>query len=364
MLQEKVYPVVFEAEFYSVTPWWGGGPYGTVKLPEDGYWYPSSETIVGKTKWFARALKWTCSQNQSLNHRVLERDIRALFGYSKGNDELSGSSMFQLSIAPDSKSSPNALYRQLKEVPRVKLGLIGRGFLRYYDSPIDGVRFKAEVRVVPEKLGGSPIGVQRFTAAMMLTLAYAGIGRAANRGFGRFYPDANTIKLIGSDEIIELGKFIEQGNVAEAFKRGFKIIFGSDYENCKNIYEIIKCAIKDMNTVLEKIGSAFLYNNYRRDGVQLYKMASFGLPRKHLRAKVRGKDIMRAQSPIIASPVKIRQSEMIGQSEIDVLLINLNHDYLFSIHNGKKPLLSPSDYNDMLEKLKSKLKSLCGGGSS
>ncbi len=339
MFVKNVYQNASRVTFVNVTPWWGGGPYGRIKTLPDEVWYPSPETVVGKAKWFTRHLYYLClnSSDVKFDHSVLEEKVKDLFGYSNGGS--ARSSLFRVLVDPETQPKDDTFvkkYYEENKLMRVSLGLMGRKYLENLDLPINGVNFSISIDVLATAFKGSVDVAKRLVAALMLTLAYAGIGRAANRGFGRFYP----VKY--SNEFRSLAKAINNGHPIDAFKTGLGMIFEKCQADPRSFLDEIDCLyrIYPLNA-LELIGNAFIAKKY---GMKGRDFAVFGLPRGRIRASLGGKkEIKRMQSPVIAGPVIV--SNYRGPNVKSILLIRLYYGHIKDV-NVDGHVLSPEQLED------------------
>jgi len=315
MISGLAYRVAFEGRFRSVTPWWGGGPYGTVKDEEGRVWYPSAETVAGRTKWFARHLLWICRDGK-FDHMKLEERIEELLGYILGARPPPSALALSVDPAPDVKPAPlepagGSQGAKPEDVPRVALGHLGTKwqYLKYDDMPVNGVTITMRIRAPGGRLADALSvgdGARRFAAAAMITLAYAGVGRAANRGFGRFYPDPKSLRADpGDQDIIELANMITGGDAMGAIKRGAGILLGGECADsvARNV-KLVGCP-PGVGTLdaMRAVGEAFM-STCHDDHADFYVL---GLPRRNRRNRrpivVEDKKIDRRQSPLIASPI-------------------------------------------------------------
>jgi len=330
MISDIVYSKAFEGKFHSVTPWWGGGPYGTVKDEKNNIWYPSAETINGKTKWFARHLLWACEDGK-FNHVELEKRVEELFGYvGKTSPKTSTLRLIvNASKKNTSKPSPDPRYEELPRVKFVHMG-VKRDYLKEYDNPVDGLTINVKIFALAEDLSGdsgsSINSAKKLAAAIMLTLAYAGIGKAANRGFGRFYPNIDQLNQNSDQDLAQIAKLIVSGKVEdqkEAITKGVELLLN---KNCADkitkMVHPVQCPgngkqIVDAMTI---INNAFM-SRKRGD------FSVLGLPRKNKMPAKQYEIYERRQSPLIASPI-VKEEKLNGVDQKTVkgvMLIELYH---------------------------------------
>lgn len=329
MISDIVYSKAFDGEFHSVTPWWGGGPYGTVKDEKNNIWYPSAETINGKTKWFARHLLWTCEDGE-FNHVELEKRVEELFGYV-GKTSPKTSTLRLVVNASEKNTSRPSQDPRYKELPRVKLGHMGNKwhYLEEYDYPVDGLTINVKIFAPAEELfgdsGSSINSAKKLAAAIMLTLAYAGIGKAANRGFGRFYPNIDQLNQNSDQDLAQIAKLIVSGEVEdqkEAITKGAELLLN---KNCADkitkMVHPVQCPgngkpIADAMTI---INNAFM-SRKRGD------FSVLGLPRAKKMPAKQDETYERRQSPLIASPI-VKEEKLYGvyKTVKGVMLIELYH---------------------------------------
>ncbi|MGC8569587.1 MAG: hypothetical protein ACP5LW_06260 [Nitrososphaeria archaeon] len=329
-MMAQLYSKVFEGTFESVTPWWGGGPYGTVMNTDGKVWYPTAETIVGKTKWFTRQLMYFCkgfNLSGSFDHLELEKYVKDLFGYDGMNP--TDPSIFRVIVEPlaSNVALDDSVANALKSIMRVNLELSNYGFLSVRDLPVMDMKFNIRIEAPPDILLGKPKGAKKLAAAMMLTLAYAGIGRASNRGFGRFYPTS----ILSDDETLsEIFSAIKAGDCLTAFRTGLDYIFGGCGNALNNFLndriDVISCT-KSLIDLMRCIGDAFMTKSY--PGKRPEDLAVFGLPRDRLKGWLpfKNKFIERVQSPVIAGPIV----DVTKSSGCSILLIRLYYDHLNDI---------------------------------
>jgi len=346
MISDIVYSKAFDGEFHSVTPWWGGGPYGTVMDEKNNIWYPSAETINGKTKWFVRHLLWTCEDGE-FNHVELEKRVEELFGYVGKTSPKTSTLRLVVNASEKntSRPSPDTRYRGL---PRVKLGHMGNKwhYLEEYDYPVDGLTINVKIFAPAEELfgdsGSSINSAKKLAAAIMLTLAYAGIGKAANRGFGRFYPNIDQLNQNSDQDLAQIAKLIVSGKVEdqkEAITKGAELLLN---KNCADkitkMVHPVQCPgngkpIADAMTI---INNAFM-SRKRGD------FSVLGLPRAKKVPAKQDETYERRQSPLIASPI-VKEEKLYGvyKTVKGVMLIELYHgDFdtgeILVKHDNKEP---------------------------
>jgi CRISPR type III-B/RAMP module RAMP protein Cmr1 len=344
MISDIVYSKAFDGEFHSVTPWWGGGPYGTVKDEKCNIWYPSAETINGKTKWFVRHLLWTCEDGE-FNHVELEKRVEELFGYVGKKSPKTSTLRLVVNASEKNKSRPS-LDTRYEGVPRVELGHMGNkwDYLEEYDYPVDGLTINVKIFAPAKELfgdsGSSINSAKKLAAAIMLTLAYAGIGKAANRGFGRFYPNIDQLNQNSDQDLAQIAKLIVSGEVEdqkEAITKGAELLLN---KNCADkitkMVHFVQCPgngkpIADAMTI---INNAFIKRNNPFMRRQKGDFSVLGLPRaKKKPAKPYERDgtkhyeiYERRQSPLIASPI-VKEEKLFGvyKTVKGVMLIELYH---------------------------------------
>jgi len=371
MISDIVYSKAFEGKFHSVTPWWGGGPYGTVMDEKNNIWYPSAETINGKTKWFARHLLWTCEDGE-FNHVELGKRVEELFGYvGKTSPKTSTLRLIvNASKKNTSKPSPDSSYEKL---PRVKFVHTGVKWDYLKDDPVDGLTINVKIFAPAEGLSGdsgsSINSAKKLAAAIMLTLAYAGIGRAANRGFGRFYSNIDQLNQNSDQDLAQIAKLIVSGEVEdqkEAIKKGLELLLN---ENCASkitqIVHPITCPgngkpIADAMTI---INNAFIKRNNPFMRRQKGDFSVLGLPRANkMPAKPYEKPYDRRQSPLIASPI-VKEEKLNGvyqKTVKGVMLIELYHgDFdtgeILVKHDNKEPKRPGIEFKDALRSVSNDL---------
>ncbi|MGC9117276.1 MAG: type III-B CRISPR module RAMP protein Cmr1, partial [Conexivisphaera sp.] len=197
---------VLEARFTPVTPWWGGGPNGCTTE------FPSSSSIVGRVRWFLRtAYNTFCAKERELdNYEASRKFVDELLGSTGSASAYS----FQIQIEALG-SSPKFVDKSLSrvsQVPRVKLAMLGRKNQQCDSSglgwaelktrlPVEGNPFRLIVRrrdAVPR-----PRDDDVISGAVLITLAYLGVGKAASRGLGRFYPEPDAHVPQGAEGVMK-----------------------------------------------------------------------------------------------------------------------------------------------------------------
>jgi len=196
---------VLSAEFVRVTAWWGGGPHGeTLDVPT-----PSS--IVGRVRWFIRTVyNRFCARDLS----KYEESMAFVDGFL---GSIAGASRYRFSVQPvgsggsAGRDPGRGAQDDLGDVPRVRLYNMG-GERR------DG-KSEPRLNVAPFRLtiSGNP-GIdghhdELVAGATLLTMAYVGVGKAASRGFGRFYPR----RIDGDGLVPRIARAIRGGRPEEAF---------------------------------------------------------------------------------------------------------------------------------------------------
>ena len=182
---------IAEITFTSITPWKVGDAEGKRRD------VPTPDTIVGKTRWFLRTVYNTfCASN--------------LYSYEESFDFVnnflgsnSKASLFTVEVSQTEKKSPMKNDRKVKSPISIEDNFIVKIYQTFaYPEKDEVAKFK-----------------DIFIGGLLITLAYIGIGKGANRGYGRFYP-VEIVYNESSEEssVKEIAKKIQSGYIREAFE--------------------------------------------------------------------------------------------------------------------------------------------------
>jgi len=181
---------IAEITFTSITPWWGGD---AERYTRD---LPTPDTIVGKTRWFLRTVYNTfCASNLDSYEESFEFINNFLGSNSKA-------SLFTIEVSQTEKKSTMKSDKKGKSPTFIKDNFIVKIYQTFaYSENDDMAKFK-----------------DIFIGGLLITLAYVGIGKGANRGYGRFYP----VEIAydgGSKEspVKKIAEKIQGGSIREAF---------------------------------------------------------------------------------------------------------------------------------------------------
>ncbi|AWR98116.1 type III-B CRISPR module RAMP protein Cmr1 [Acidianus sulfidivorans JP7] len=217
---------VFEGNFESITYYWGGDYEGKTyrEMIDKIICRVSESEIVGKLRWFLRTVFARFNANDLNSYEEVD-DMINFLGYTKDKKAEKSHYIFRVSNVTceklgEKEENQNVTDNELSDkekrlfdpnnknaLGRAKLMLRNKSE-KYY--PVKNVRFKLEIlrRVSDNKYDFLVVG------GTLLTLAYIGIGKAATRGYGRFYPDNVPSDSTYKDLIDKITK----GEVKEAFK--------------------------------------------------------------------------------------------------------------------------------------------------
>ena len=321
---------IFEGEFESVTYYWGGDYEGKTYEEKNGkivYTRVSENEIVGKLRWFLRTVLGRFVANNLESYEEVEECL--YFLGTTINQALKSDYVFRVEITDPGKKVDN-----VKDLERVKMSLMRRKEDQYL--PIDDVKFRLKVYKLKEtsKVGNCVPSDKRdflVIGGVLLTLAYLGIGKAANRGFGRFYP----YKVVAGDKKVdELKDKIIKGDVVDAFRLYYNTLRfdeskGKNWRQSKiplapltsvpvengGIYVLDKKVDKHKSmsccnkVVLKSTWKTYWGGRIRDSGIKIHTWL-FGLPR-NVKGRtgylMRGND--RRVSPIVLSPIKLPDNE-------------------------------------------------------
>jgi CRISPR type III-B/RAMP module RAMP protein Cmr1 len=200
--------LVARIKFKGVTPWWGGDYEGKTsdRIDED--------EIVGRLRWFLRTVyNRFCNVNLN-NYKDSENKVSEYLGSTECVS-------LYIYKAKNYKASQNFSYKKLGRVSFVlsdKPPNIANKF-----EPKD-VEFELEIL----RRGGDNKRDEIVVGGTLITLAFLGVGRGANRGFGRFVPKDCNISI--GKEICEK---IISGDIMGAFEYFYSKF--KQTENCNSV---------------------------------------------------------------------------------------------------------------------------------
>ncbi|MGC8970185.1 MAG: type III-B CRISPR module RAMP protein Cmr1 [Anaerolineae bacterium] len=223
---------ILDATFVPVTPWWGGGPSGYTTR------FPSAGSIVGRVRWFLRTVynRFCAEPGELYNYRASMEFVDEIIG----STESASSYLFRVEERERRYEVPPGV----REIPRVKLatlrkkggregtamegdrGDVGLSWTEGHENvPVWGSSFRMIVRMRANSPKGSGPAV---AGATLLTLAYIGAGKAASRGFGRFYPDMSrrgpAQGMPSRDVRVQaIAEHIWRGEYKEAFSKYYEL---------------------------------------------------------------------------------------------------------------------------------------------
>jgi hypothetical protein len=260
----------------------------------------------------------------------LEKRVEELFGYVGKKSPKTSTLRLVVNVSEKNTSRPS-LDTSYKELTRVKLGHMGNKwhYLEEYDYPVDGLTINVKIFAPAKELfgdsGSSINSAKKLAAAIMLTLAYAGIGKAANRGFGRFYPNIDQLNQNSDQDLAQIAKLIVSGEVEdqkEAITKGAELLLN---KNCADkitkMVHPVQCPGngKQIVDAMKIINNAFM-SKKRGD------FSVLGLPRANKKPAKPYETYERRQSPLIASPI-VKEEKLHGvyKTVKGVMLIELYH---------------------------------------
>jgi CRISPR-associated RAMP protein, Cmr1 family len=185
--------LVAKIEFKGVTPWWGGD--------HDGYTsnHIDEDEIVGRVKWFLRTVCNRYCVNDLNSYKEAEDKVSSYLGCTNNKSIYS----FKVSNTIMRENTSYSHINRVSFLLRDKEPNVKEKFI-----PKDVTSFTLEIFRDRHHNKFDEI----IVGAVLITLAFLGIGKGANRGFGRFIP----INLDGLNTSI-YSKII-QGDIRGAFK--------------------------------------------------------------------------------------------------------------------------------------------------
>jgi CRISPR type III-B/RAMP module RAMP protein Cmr1 len=310
--------VVTRIPFTSVTPWWGGDYEGNTAR------YVDEDEIIGRLRWFLRTV-----------YNRFFADAKDLDSYAEAekfvSEILGSTSNVSQYIFKVNDCDAGGQLQNIRDQPRVKLTLMGeKDENQNKKLPLYKMKFTLEILRTSSDSKYDDI----IVGGTLITLAYLGIGKGANRGFGRFIPDYGKCNIQFGKEICEA---VVKGDIEEAFSKfynAFKDAVKSDRKDNHNKWTESRvplaplvfssndnadkitntnCTTNDHIRALEIIQYAFLkctlkkltYQIEIRDPAPYIHTWIYGLPRnvKGTGYVSSGKDLRR-QSMFIVTPVK------------------------------------------------------------
>jgi CRISPR type III-B/RAMP module RAMP protein Cmr1 len=185
--------LVAKIMFKGTTPWWGGDYEGNTSDHVD------EDEIIGRVRWFLRTVyNRFCATN--LNSYVeAEEFVSRLFGST------SSRSLYTIKTSNTKPTASDYIdLPRIEDLPRIKLATQGKKMKKLLLLNIQNLT----VEIYRNRMTAFD---EIIVAAVILTLVFLGVGRGANRGFGRFIP-YNCPKIANS-----ICNKVLQGDVIGAF---------------------------------------------------------------------------------------------------------------------------------------------------
>jgi len=202
-------------DFKGITPWWGGDYEGYTSSIVD------EDEISGKLRWFLRTIYNRFCVNNLTNYSEAESRVSKYLGST------SGKSIYTFKIR-NTQTRKNFDYNNLQ---RLNLVLSNRQDQDRY-VPIDVIRFTLEIFRDPNMDNKYD---EIIVDGILITLAFLGIGKGTNRGFGRFIPiNCNNLNMSVCNEII-------RGDVKGAFNKFYDIF--KRIEGCNRLNQWINSTV-------------------------------------------------------------------------------------------------------------------------
>jgi|GEM_PF-1212046 len=189
--------------FKGSTPWWGGDYEGSTSDHVD------EDEIIGRVRWFLRTVNNRFCATNLNNYIESEEFVSKLLGST------SLRSLYAIRTTNTRPASNNCI-----NLPRIRLATQG---IRNTKNllPVNIQNLTVEIY-----RNGSSTFDEIIVGALILTLVFLGIGRGANRGFGRFVPNTCP-KIVNS-----ICNKILQGDVRGAFDEFYNVF--RRVTNCNN----------------------------------------------------------------------------------------------------------------------------------
>jgi len=190
--------------FKGATPWWGGDYEGNTSDHVD------EDEIIGRVRWFLR----------TVYNRFCAIDLNSYVEAEEFVSKLLGSTSSR-SLYTIKTTNTRPVPNNCKDLPRIALATQGRRNTKNL-LPMNIQNLSIEIY-----RNGSSTFDEIIVGAITLTLVFLGIGRGANRGFGRFVP--NTCPEIANS----ICNKILQGDVRGAFDEFYNIF--KRITNCNKV---------------------------------------------------------------------------------------------------------------------------------
>ena len=195
---------IAEITFTSITPWWGGDAEGNTRG------IPTPDTIVGKTRWFLRTVYNTFCASKLDSYEESFKFVNNFLGSN------SKASLFIVEVSQTEKKDATKFYKKVKSPIFIKDNFIVKIYQTFaYPEKDEVAKFK-----------------DIFIGGLLITLAYIGIGKGANRGYGRFYP----VEIVYNESsegssVKEIAKKIQSGSIREAFETYYDLFVDNNPED-------------------------------------------------------------------------------------------------------------------------------------
>ncbi|MGC9113026.1 type III-B CRISPR module RAMP protein Cmr1 [Acidilobus sp.] len=305
------------------TPWWGGDY--SVKTSQN----VDEDEINGRLRWFLRTVyNRFCARDLS-DYSEAERFVGSFLG--------STGSASKYVFRANTLGPGEGLLGQLRRLPRVRLTMRSRGNLGLSEEDLLPLNLRGlELSIYRTRADEDPKYDDLVVGGSLITLAFLGVGRGANRGFGRFTP--SECPAAGSQFIRELCTYIRDSKVTESFRLyydKFKEVTGCGSVNSWEksavplaplvdgkgpdvIRAIPNCTARDSYEALRALQEAFLKANLRwvmaGRGARIPSAEVhswlLGLPRQvkntgYFLVGEESEEAGRRQSMLVASPVRV-----------------------------------------------------------
>ncbi|ADX84964.1 type III-B CRISPR module RAMP protein Cmr1 [Saccharolobus islandicus] len=270
--------LIAEIVFKGITPWWGGDYNGFTSN------YVDEEEIVGRLRWFLRTVYNRFCVNNLSDYEEAERRVSEYLGSTNNK------SIYTFKVRNVKVRNGNYSYLQ-----RVSFILQGK--------PRD-----LQDRFLPKNVDVLVLDIYSRKASnydkiiidgLLITLAFLGIGKGANRGFGRFIPIncdnlQNTVcnNIIKGDIIGAFSKFYDEFKNEEKCNKVNKWIESAVplaplTQTSEDSISKTGCKNSEINTLLDIIQTALLkstlkensYNMNVKDPGPFIHTWIYGLPR-------------------------------------------------------------------------------------
>jgi len=210
LIKEK--SLLISINFKGITPWWGGNYEGRTsdKVNET--------EILGRLRWFLRTVYNRFCVSDLTSYKEAESKVSMYLGNTKNK------SIYTFKVK-NTKIKNGLDYSKLQRVKLIESKQKSKDY-----EPKDLEEFTLQIYRNPNKSNKYD---EIISNGVLITLAFLGIGKGANRGFGRFYPkDCKGLSIC--DEV-------NKGDVKGVFNKFYEIF--KKVENCNKSNQWVDSAV-------------------------------------------------------------------------------------------------------------------------